>query len=55
MKMIKESKAQLEVWKWKDIAYREVKNMDLKSAIRKRLEDSIETAKKSRISLKKTN
>lgn len=37
------SKALLEVWEWKESAYKEVKGFDLTSAIRKRIMDSIST------------
>jgi len=42
---IKESKAQIEVWEWKDKAAKDVENLDIKSAIRKRLEDSVKNSK----------
>lgn len=38
------SKAMTEVWEWKEIAYQEVKNLSIKDALRKRIEDSIKTA-----------
>jgi hypothetical protein len=44
MKMIEESKSLKEVWEWKDKAYQEVKDLDIKSAIEKRLSDAIRTA-----------
>jgi predicted XRE-type DNA-binding protein len=44
MKTIEESKALKEVWEWKDKAYEEVKNLDIKSALEKRLSDAIRTA-----------
>jgi hypothetical protein len=40
---VRESRAQLEVWEWKKKAWEEVKHLDLKSAIRKRLRDSAKT------------
>jgi hypothetical protein len=42
---MRESKAQLEVWEWKREAWEEVKHLDLRSAIRKRLRDSASTMK----------
>jgi len=42
----KESKAQIEVWEWKEIAYKEVENLGLKEALRARLEKSAVTVKK---------
>jgi hypothetical protein len=44
MKMSEESEALREVWEWKDKAYQDVKDLDLKSALIKRLEDAIRTA-----------
>ena len=37
------SKALIEVWEWKEIAYEEVKHLPREQAIRKRLESSLET------------
>lgn len=45
MKKTEESKALREVWEWKDQAYREVAHLDLASALRKRLEDSMRNAR----------
>ena len=42
----RESKSLLEVWEWKKDAWEEVKHLDLESAIRKRLRDSENTAKR---------
>jgi hypothetical protein len=42
----KESKAQIEVWEWKEIAYKKVENLDLKEALMARLEKSAVTAEK---------
>jgi len=42
---MRESKAQREVWEWKREAWEEVKYLDLRSAIRKRLRDSANTMK----------
>lgn len=44
MKTSKISKALLEVWDWKESAYKEVKNFDRETALRKRLETSLQTA-----------
>ena len=46
MTRARESKAQLEVWEWKEEAWREVCHLDIRSAIQKRLQDSMETAKR---------
>ena len=43
---VRESKAQTEVWKWKAQAWAEVRHLDVKSAIRKRLKDAASTAKR---------
>jgi hypothetical protein len=40
------SKAQREVWQWKEDAYSEVAHLDTSSAIRKRLRDAIRTTKR---------
>jgi len=48
MKAIKESKMLLEVWRAKERAAKEVEHLDLRSAIRKRLEDSIRASKEQR-------
>jgi len=48
MKAIKESKMLVEVWRAKERAAKEVEHLDLRSAIRKRLEDSTLTSKKLR-------
>jgi len=45
MKAIKESKMLVEVWRAKERAAKEVEHLDLRSAIRKRLEDSIRASK----------
>jgi hypothetical protein len=42
----KESKALLEVWEWKETAYKEVENMELKRALKERMDKSIITAEK---------
>lgn len=39
-------KSLLEVWEWKDAAWKSVEHLDLDSAIRKRLSDSAETLKR---------
>ena len=44
MKRNEELKSLREVWEWKDKAYQEVKDLDLKNAVKKRLEDAIRTA-----------
>jgi hypothetical protein len=44
MKRIKDSKAQLEVWRWKEEAWKEVAHLDLGEAMRRRLMDSVRTA-----------
>ena len=44
MKRNEELKSLREVWEWKDKAYQEVKDLDFKSAVKKRLEDAIRTA-----------
>ena len=44
MKTNEELKSLREVWEWKDKAYQEVKDLDLKSAVKKRIEDAIRTA-----------
>lgn len=46
MKTVKESRALTEVWEWKDAAYREVENLDIETAMKKRLSTSVKTAKK---------
>ena len=43
---INDSKSLLEVWNWKEKAFKEVENMDLKDALKKRIDDSISLAKK---------
>jgi hypothetical protein len=45
MRKNSESKALREVWEWKSAAYREVEHLDTKSALKKRLEDSLKTVK----------
>lgn len=40
------SKAQLEVWEWKAEAWKEVEQLDLEAAFRKRLADSLKTVKR---------
>ena len=40
------SRSQQEVWEWKDQAYQEVEGLDLSSALRKRLLDSMGKAKR---------
>ena len=45
MKKIKTSRSLMEVWEWKDDAYKEVMNLDIDVAIKKRLETSLETTK----------
>ena len=37
------SKALIEVWEWKELAYEEVKHLPREQAIRKRLESSLDT------------
>jgi hypothetical protein len=49
MKKIEESKALLEVWDWKESAYRKVAHLDLDAALKKRLADCIQTAKELNI------
>jgi hypothetical protein len=49
MNKIKESKSMVEVWKWKEEAYKEVEHLDTKSAALKRLKDSAETVKNIKI------
>jgi len=49
MKKTKDSKAQLEVWRWKEEAWREVEHLDLAKAMQKRLKDSVRTAGALRI------
>jgi hypothetical protein len=44
MKRTRTSKAQKDVWKWKETAYLEVKDMDLTDAIRDRIRTSARTA-----------
>jgi hypothetical protein len=45
MTKIEESKSMREVWEWKESAYRKVAHLDLDAALKKRLEDSIRTAR----------
>ncbi len=40
-----EARAQQEVWQWKEEAWKEVGHLDIRAAIRKRLEDSDATAR----------
>lgn len=42
----KVSTAQLEVWRWKEEAGKEVAHLDVRTAIRKRLADSEATARR---------
>ena len=44
MNKLKESKALLEVWKWKDQCYREVAHLPLNAALARRMKDSKRTA-----------
>jgi hypothetical protein len=44
MKKNEDPRSLREVWEWKDKAYQEVKDLDLKSVIKKRLEDAIRTS-----------
>ena len=41
MKKNKVAKSLLEVWEWKNLAYREVKDLPLEEAIKKRISDSL--------------
>lgn len=45
MKKIKASRSLMDVWEWKDDAYKEVMNLDIDIAIKKRLETSLKTTK----------
>lgn len=45
MKKIKTSKSLMEVWEWKEDAFKEVMNLDIDVAIKKRLETSLKTTK----------
>jgi len=42
----KESKALLEVWEWKDKAFKEVENMELRKALKERIKRSMMLLKK---------
>lgn len=39
----KDSKALLEVWEWKEKAYQEVEHLPIDQALKKRLDDSLQT------------
>ena len=45
MKKIKASRSLVEVWEWKEDAFKEVMNLDIDTAIKKRLETSLKTSK----------
>jgi predicted XRE-type DNA-binding protein len=42
----KESKSLLEVWEWKEKAFKEVENLELKQALKERIKNSILTAQR---------
>lgn len=46
MKTVKESQALLDVWEWKEKAFKEVEKYDITTALDLRLHHSMETAKK---------
>ncbi|MBI4723318.1 MAG: hypothetical protein HY769_10075 [Candidatus Stahlbacteria bacterium] len=45
MKKSKVSKSLLEVWEWKDLAYKEVETLPIEEAIKKRISDSLKATK----------
>lgn len=47
----KDSKAQIEVWDWKDRAYKEVEGLSVDAALRERLATCIDTTRKLGLSV----
>jgi hypothetical protein len=54
MKKIKDAKALREVWEWKEKAYREVEGLELDEALKRRIQDSLETSRKLNITFDTT-
>jgi hypothetical protein len=54
MKKTRTSKAMLDVWKWKEMAFQEVKDLHLTDAIRYRIESSTKTTEALGFKLNKT-
>jgi len=50
----KESKSLLEVWEWKEKAFKEVENLELKQALKERIKSSIRTSQKIGFKVLKT-
>lgn len=46
MRKSKISKAQIEVWEWKELAFEEVSHLPIRDALRKRILDSMESVEK---------
>jgi hypothetical protein len=49
-----EEKALLEVWEWKEKAFKEVENLELKQALKERLKSSVRTSQKFGFKVHKT-